>query len=213
MLTWQYFGEKIKTYNGSCLILFIDLYWFFSKIRFMYFSCLHLPVYLLLSDKPYIVMFCDMPFIFAEMLKFNTNNCCVNKLCIVPYHMFWLKTLQWKKRLFTIDINSSTRKTHGLVCTGLDLSDYILSDPFKCLYGFICYRLLMQYNEIYDSQCKVTFTIVNKHIPFLYAWKNFGHMLYPLASVRPLAIWFLENNLSSIWPTIFKLHRMIVHIV
>jgi hypothetical protein len=37
-------------------------------------------------------------------------------------------------------------------------------------------------------------------------------MLYPLASVRPLAIWFPEHNLSSIWPTIFKLHRMIVHI-
>jgi hypothetical protein len=31
-------------------------------------------------------------------------------------------------------------------------------------------------------------------------------------SVRPLAIWFPEHNLSSIWPTIFKLHRMIVHI-
>jgi hypothetical protein len=34
--------------------------------------------------------------------------------------------------------------------------------------------------------------------------------VYP--SVRPLAIWFPEHNLSSIWPTIFKLHRMIVHI-
>jgi hypothetical protein len=31
-------------------------------------------------------------------------------------------------------------------------------------------------------------------------------------SVRPLAIWFPEHNLSSIWPTIFKLYRMIVHI-
>jgi hypothetical protein len=31
-------------------------------------------------------------------------------------------------------------------------------------------------------------------------------------SVRPLAIWFPEQNLSSIWPTTFKLHRMIVHI-
>jgi hypothetical protein len=31
-------------------------------------------------------------------------------------------------------------------------------------------------------------------------------------SVRPLAIWFPEHNFSSIWPTIFKLHRMIVHI-
>jgi hypothetical protein len=60
---------------------------------------------------------------------------------------------------------------------------------------------------------------------FLYARKNFGHiMLYPLASVRlsvrlsvrpsvrPLAIWFPEHNLSSIWTEIFKLHRMIVHI-
>jgi hypothetical protein len=40
-----------------------------------------------------------------------------------------------------------------------------------------------------------------------------GHiMLYLLASVRPLAIWFPEHNLNSIWPTMFKLHRMIVHI-
>jgi hypothetical protein len=31
-------------------------------------------------------------------------------------------------------------------------------------------------------------------------------------SVRPLAIWFPEHNLSSIWPTMLKLHRMIVHI-
>jgi hypothetical protein len=28
-------------------------------------------------------------------------------------------------------------------------------------------------------------------------------------SVRLLAIWFPEHNLSSIWPTIFKLHRRI----
>jgi hypothetical protein len=28
-------------------------------------------------------------------------------------------------------------------------------------------------------------------------------------SFRPLAIWFPEDNLSSIWPTVFKLHRMI----
>jgi hypothetical protein len=52
---------------------------------------------------------------------------------------------------------------------------------------------------------------------FLYARKNFGHIvLYPLASVRPyvrpLAIWFPEHNFSSIWPTVFKLHRMIAHI-
>jgi hypothetical protein len=30
--------------------------------------------------------------------------------------------------------------------------------------------------------------------------------------VRPLAIRFQEHNLGSIWPTLFKLHRMIVHI-
>jgi glucose-6-phosphate-specific signal transduction histidine kinase len=30
-------------------------------------------------------------------------------------------------------------------------------------------------------------------------------------SVRPLAIWFPEQNLSFIWSTMFKLHRMIVY--
>jgi hypothetical protein len=35
---------------------------------------------------------------------------------------------------------------------------------------------------------------------------------YVRPSVRPLAIWFPEHNLSSIWPTMLKLHRMIVHI-
>jgi hypothetical protein len=53
---------------------------------------------------------------------------------------------------------------------------------------------------------------------FLYARKNFGHiMLYPLAtsvrlSVRPLAIWFPEYNVDAIWPIIFKIRRMFVHI-
>jgi hypothetical protein len=31
-------------------------------------------------------------------------------------------------------------------------------------------------------------------------------------SVRPLAIWFPEHNLSPIWPIVFKLYKMMVHI-
>jgi hypothetical protein len=73
------------------------------------------------------------------------------------------------------------------------------------------------------------YQVINSHDNIRFVSSIFicpkGHIiLYPLASVclsvrpsvrrsvRPLTIWFPEHNFSSIWPTMFKLHRMIVHI-
>jgi hypothetical protein len=70
------------------------------------------------------------------------------------------------------------------------------------------------YNSFVTSRTVILFhNLITQFMPFLYARNNFGHiMLHPLASVclsiRPLAIWFPEHNLSSVLPIIFKLHRI-----
>jgi hypothetical protein len=134
---------------------------------------------------------------YAYNLLFKFYSC-------IRYHMLW--SIMDTTKLVTYVCNSSIiRKVINRSITCCILT-----------FCYISYKMMRFY-------CYSSLNLDKDTIPqcwphsFLYARKNFGHiMLNPLVSVRlsvrPLAIWFPEHNLSSIWPTIFKLHRMIVHI-